>query len=91
MKQVLPFLIVALIMAGLFSPLASFFPDGLEWAAERLGFIDHANPEPLLTSPLPDYTIPRVGDSPLSTALAGIIGTLICFFLPFTLHLLRKK
>ena len=91
MKKVWPLLLIALVLAGLLSPFASSLPDGLEWAAQKLGFDHYAAETPIVASPLPDYTVPALGDSPLSTAIAGIAGTLICFLLPFTLYLFRKK
>jgi len=91
LKKVLPFLILSLVMAGLISLFASSNPDGLEWAAKKLGFIHKAVDKSLISSPMPDYTFPLFGKGKLSTAIAGIVGTLICFFLPFTLYLLKKK
>ena len=91
MKQVLPLLIIALVLAGILSPWASSLPDGLERVAEKLGFDHHASETPVVSSPLPDYTVPPLGESPLSTAIAGIAGTLICFLLPFSFYLFRKK
>jgi len=90
-RRVLPFLLIALVMAALISPFASSLPDGLERVAEILGFDDHADTEPILSSPLPDYSIPSMGESPLGTVIAGTTGTLVCFFLPFTFYLLCKK
>ncbi len=67
-------LILALIVV-LFAPFASGHPDGLEWVAETTGFIDTAQNAPI--SILPDYTIPFLGETGLSTILAGIIGALV--------------
>lgn len=91
MKKILPFLGFSLLLAALMAPFASSFPDGLERVAEIFGFDHYAQINPTLKSPLPDYTIPFLGETKLSTSIAGIIGTLLCFFLPFTLVLLRKK
>lgn len=65
---------VALLVVVL-SPLASSFPDGLEWAAEETGFIGVAQDAPYEL--LPDYTIPVLGETALSTILAGAIGALL--------------
>lgn len=67
---------MAVLVAALLGPLASSAPDGLEWAAERLGFIERTD-EPLLRSPLPDYTTPGVDRDAASTAVSGVIGTLV--------------
>lgn len=65
---------VALLVVFL-SPLASGFPDGLEWAAEETGFLGTSREAPFEL--LPDYTIPVLGETALSTILAGVIGALI--------------
>ncbi len=54
------------------APLASAAPDGLERVATNLGFIEAAETAPFTL--LPDYTIPGLGASPLSTILAGLVG-----------------
>ncbi|MCX6641273.1 MAG: PDGLE domain-containing protein [bacterium] len=91
MKTIWPFLAIAVLLAALAAPFASSFPDGLEWVAEKSGFYHHAAIEPPLSSPLPDYSIPGISNSILGTSLSGIIGTLICFLLPFGFSLLRRK
>lgn len=91
MRTFWPFLIIVLILAAIVSQFASSDPDGLEKVAENLGFGDVASPEAVIGSPLPDYTIPALGNCGLSTSLAGIIGVLICLFLPFGFYLWRRK
>lgn len=56
------------------APLASGNPDGLERVAHDLGFLNRAQAAPFQL--LPDYTIPFLGQTPLSTLLAGLIGAL---------------
>jgi len=70
-------LIVAIIIAILAPFLASSFPDGLESAAEKLA--SNPEPEPLFESPLPDYTVPALGESPLGGVVAIVLGTLVAF------------
>lgn len=70
---------LSLALAIFLSPFASPHPDGLEKVAEDKGFLEHERENPVLPSPLPDYTIPGIGSERISTALAGLIGTLICF------------
>ncbi len=73
----------------LLAPLASSSPDGLESVAERFGFIETAADAPYEL--LPDYTIPLLGETPLSTILAGVIGVLIVAGLTIaTVRLLRR-
>lgn len=59
----------------LLSPLASVFPDGLERVAENHGFLQLAQTSPYEI--IPGYTVPFLGDTPLSTIVAGLVGVLI--------------
>ncbi|MGD2158399.1 MAG: energy-coupling factor ABC transporter permease [Anaerolineales bacterium] len=59
----------------LISPLASASPDGLERVAINLGFIDKEVNAPYQL--LPDYTLPFLGETNLSTILAGALGAAI--------------
>jgi cobalt/nickel transport system permease protein len=76
---VLGAVIVAVGIAALLSPWASAWPDGLERVAEQLGFGARAAGEPAIAAPLPDYAVPALGQSGMSTAAAGVIGTLLVF------------
>jgi len=67
-------LVIALIVVVL-SPLASASPDGLERVAEDLGFLSIAQASPYEV--LADYLIPWLGESALSTILAGVIGAAV--------------
>ncbi len=70
-------LVVALALVVFVAPFASPWPDGLEKVAEDTGFAT-ASTEPLWTfSPLPDYTVPVLGEGMWSTAVAGLVGTLV--------------
>jgi cobalt/nickel transport protein len=82
-------LLVSLFMAAVLSLFASTDPDGLERVAEDLGFKEHET-EPIISSPMPDYTVP---DAPryVSTALAGLAGTLIIFAAVFLIAKLLKS
>jgi hypothetical protein len=70
-KLFLPLSIAAL--AGFF---ASQKPDGLDSVAQTLGFAGKAREG---AGPLSGYHIPFLGESKLSAALAGIIGTIIAY------------
>ena len=59
----------------LLAPWASTNPDGLERVAEDLGFINQGLDAPFAI--LPDYTIPLLGETGMSTILAGIVGALV--------------
>jgi cobalt/nickel transport system permease protein len=69
--------IIVSLLAVLVSPLASGDPDGLERVAENVGFLERGMSAPYEV--LPDYTIPFLGETALSTILAGIVGALIVF------------
>jgi cobalt/nickel transport system permease protein len=71
---ILPGVLISLAVV-LLSPLASANPDGLERVAIDLGFIDAGQSAPY--SILPDYTVPFLGETPLSTIAAGIIGVIV--------------
>jgi cobalt/nickel transport system permease protein len=60
----------------LLAPWASSAPDGLEFAADRLGFASREHP--LLPSPVPDYTVAGLESEAASTLVAGVLGTLVC-------------
>jgi cobalt/nickel transport system permease protein len=59
----------------LVSPLASADPDGLEKVAINMGFIDAGQSAPYEI--IPDYTIPFLGETALSTITAGAVGALV--------------
>jgi len=63
------------LVAVLLSPLASSNPDGLERVAEDMGFLHLGQSAPFQI--LPDYTVPFLGQTPLSTIVAGAVGTLV--------------
>lgn len=71
--------VVAGVLISLFvvllSPLASANPDGLERVAGDLGFLSTGQSAPFEI--LPDYTVPFLGETPLSTILAGVIGIIV--------------
>jgi cobalt/nickel transport system permease protein len=56
----------------LLSPLASADPDGLERVAGDLGFLGKGAAAPYQI--IPDYTLPVLGETSLSTIFAGLIG-----------------
>jgi len=72
---VLPALAASLGVAILLSPLASSLPDGLEWVAGRLAFVEHERAS--VAAPLADYQLPGVASPALSNVLAAVIGTLL--------------
>ncbi|WP_211364059.1 PDGLE domain-containing protein [Propionivibrio limicola] len=73
-KHAAPFL-GALLTATLLSPFACTYPDGLEWVAGQYGFLKEG--APLFIAPLPDYTLPALGEGAISTALSGLAGVIL--------------
>jgi len=71
-------ILVAFVLV-LLAPLASSLPDGLERVAEDHGFAERASA--LTAAPLPDYSVPGVGQASLSTVLAGLAGVVAVFLL----------
>jgi cobalt/nickel transport system permease protein len=66
--------IIALLVV-LISPFASGDPDGLERVAIDMGFISTGLDAPYEI--IPDYTVPFLGETALSTIVAGVIGAIV--------------
>lgn len=76
-------LLAAALVALLLSPLASGFPDGLEWVAGQYHFLHES--APVFVGAMPDYSVAAIHHESLSTSVAGLLGVLICFALGFGL------
>lgn len=71
-----------LLIAGVLSLFASAWPDGLEKAAESLGFIDLAEEVRIVVpTPLSDYEIEGLGQ--IGTSITGLVGATACFAVAF--------
>jgi len=70
-------LAVTLLIAGVVSFYVSAHPDGLEYVAGKVGFLDAAQDSAASDSPFADYQVEGVGDGRLSGGLAGVLGTLV--------------
>ena len=82
--------IVVSLFAVLLSPFASASPDGLERVAEDMGFLHHGQAAPYQL--LPNYTIPFLGQTALSTIVAGAVGALVVLGLVVVIGgMLRRK
>jgi cobalt/nickel transport system permease protein len=66
---------VGIAVAAFLSPFASALPDGLEHAAERLGFATRATAS--WPAPFPGYSLPFLTSPAMATAAAGIAGTIL--------------
>lgn len=74
-RQLLAGIALALVVTAFAAFAASPAPDGLERVAGDHGFLDRAQDARYRL--LPDYTIPGLGEGPLSTAVAGALGVLV--------------
>jgi hypothetical protein len=75
------FLVLALALAAFAAPFASGLPDGLETAADRLGFASARPLWPAVASDAPRWlAIGRTG-----SALAGLVGTIAAATLAWAL------
>jgi cobalt/nickel transport protein len=71
-------LVAALLLAGVVSYYASSHPDGLEYVAEKTGFLDAAKDDAAANGPLAaDYQVRGVDNGRLAGGLAGMFGVLI--------------
>lgn len=80
--------ILAVLLTAL-SPLASSHPDGLEWVAEQLQFIETARPP--FYKIIPDYVVPGISNEALATIAAGIIGLVVVTLAALSAGLVRKR
>ena len=70
-------LLLAAAVVIVLAPMASSDPDGLERVAIDSGFADKGQ-EPGFGL-LSDYSVPGLGDGPLSLIAAGLIGVVLVF------------
>ena len=70
-------LLVVLLIAGLGSYYASSHPDGLNYVAEKAGFIDHERTSRASDGPFAGYQTKGIDDARLSGGVAGIAGSLL--------------
>lgn len=70
-------LAVAAIVVVILAPMASSEPDGLERVAIDSGFAEQG--QEAAFEILADYSIPLLGDGPLSLIVAGLVGVALIF------------
>ena len=71
------FLLVALLVAGFGSYYASAHPDGLNFVAEKTGFIDQEKTSEASDGPFAGYSTKGIDDARLSGGVAGVVGCLL--------------
>jgi cobalt/nickel transport system permease protein len=70
-------LLIAVAVVIVLAPLASSDPDGLERVAMDAGFAEQGQDAAI--GVLPDYSVPGLGDGPVSLIVAGLIGVALLF------------
>ncbi|MBC7117860.1 PDGLE domain-containing protein [Methanothermobacter tenebrarum] len=85
-KLIVGGVIIALIIAVLAPFLASSNPDGLESTAEKV--MPNPETEPVIKSPLPDYTIPGLGKE--GEVLSLVLGTIIVLIIAYGISVALK-
>lgn len=71
----------ALFIAAFAAPFAASSPDGLVRVAQDTGFL--VKETNYISSPIPHYSMPGMGDSGVATAAAGVTGTVLTFGIMF--------
>ena len=74
-------LLVALLLAGVASYYASTHPDGLEYVADKTGFLDSGDDHATGGGPMADYSVKGVDSPRLAGGLAGVAGVLVTLVL----------
>jgi len=90
-KPIIITLILCIIFAAIASLIASSHPDGLEWAAEHLGFLSASEGQETITSPMPDYIMPWIRNKCLSSTITAALGTLFVFLIILGIGRLIKR
>ena len=80
---------VIAVAIAIASPLASSFPDGLEWVAEQQGFLTNAQNAPYHI--IPDYVFNGIQNEAIATIVSGIVGTLIVGGVAFGIAYARRN
>jgi cobalt/nickel transport system permease protein len=83
------FFFILIMTAIAITPAASSMPDGLEWVAQRYNF--HNENAETIKLFFSDYSVGFIKNEYLSTAVSGIIGTIITFIFTYTGSLILKK
>ncbi|HEY5123076.1 MAG TPA: PDGLE domain-containing protein [Ignavibacteria bacterium] len=83
-------IIIVFIIAVFLSPIASTLPDGLEYTAEKLGFIQKES-LPVLNSTVPGYSFGFIKNEYISKALAGAVGVIIILISGWGIERLMRK
>ncbi|MET0811662.1 MAG: PDGLE domain-containing protein [Microbacterium sp.] len=81
----------ALLLACVVSVWASSSPDGLEFVAGSVGFLESGQDSIVAGSPFADYETAWVPNPWLSVALAGLIGCAVTFGLAWLVGRIARR
>lgn len=90
-KIVLIGLAISIFIASMLSFYASANPDGLEFVAEQVGFLNTAKDSAVAGSPLADYALTGLENERFSVGIAGIVGVILTAVISFGLFTFLKK
>ncbi len=90
-KIVLIGLAISIFIASMLSFYASANPDGLEFVAEQVGFLNTAKDSAVSGSPLADYALIGQENERFSVGIAGIVGVILTAVISFGLFTFLKK
>ncbi len=82
-------ILVTIFVIIVLAPHASSFPDGLEKVAIKYGFVEME--KELVKSPFADYQVKVTQNEKVSTALAGLVGSIVVFAAVFLFFKLTGK
>jgi len=88
MKGYVKALILILVCLAILIPFASSDPDGLEKVAETLGIEETESTSAGL---MPDYTVPTIENSYISTLSAGVLGVFLVLGAALVLGMIITK
>lgn len=83
--------VASLFVAAFISFYASSHPDGLEFVAEQIGFLNTAKDSAVATSPLANYSFAGIENERLSIAVAGLVGVGLTALFGFGLFSMVKN
>ena len=84
-------LAISVLLAVVLSHYASSHPDGLEYVAEKTGFIGTAEESVVVGGPAAGYQVRGVESPRLSGGLAGLLGVAVTALAAFGLFALLRK
>jgi cobalt/nickel transport protein len=84
-------IVTSIFVAAVVSFYASSNPDGLEYVAEQVGFLNTAKDSAVAGSPFADYSIIGINNERISVAIAGVLGVGLTALFSFGLFSFIKR